>query len=156
MLRISLFGNFEVLLHGKPISAFNTPRLQSLLAYLTLNRDIAISRRQLAALFWPDMLDSQARNNLRQMVHQLRQALPVADRYLQSDMQTLRWCSDADFYLDVAAFEQSVTNAAIAYTAGRLTEMQAQLESAVSIYRGNLLADCYDDWINPERDRMLA
>ena len=156
MLRISLFGNFEVLLHGKPISAFNTPRLQSLLAYLTLNRDIAISRRQLAALFWPDMLDSQARNNLRQMVHQLRQALPVADRYLQSDMQTLRWCSDADFYLDVAAFEQSVTNAAIAYTAGRLTEMQAQLESAVSIYRGNLLADCYDDWINPERDRMLV
>ena len=154
MLRISLFGHFEVTLHGQPIGAINTPRLQSLLAYLTLNRNVAISRRQLASLFWPDMLDSQARNNLRQMVHQLRQALPDADQFLQTDMQTLRWRSSADFYFDVAEFEQAVAAASVAKKAGRLTEMEMQLVKAASIFRGNLLPDCYDDWITAERDRL--
>ena len=108
MLNIRLLGDFSLTYADQPVGAISTPRLQSLLAYLVLHRDAPLLRQQLAFLFWPDSNEAQARNNLRQLLHELRHGLPDADRFLQIDARTVAWRADAPFRLDVDDFEQAL------------------------------------------------
>src|SRR6185312_7093479 len=109
-----------------------------MLAYLLLHRDAPQPRQQLAYLFWPDATETQARNNLRQALHQLRHTLPDADRFLHGDIHTVRWRDDAPFSLDVADFEHALARA---HTAEQLSDpgaWQGALEEAVDLYRADL------------------
>src|SRR5262249_37611751 len=92
--------------------------------------------------------------NLRQLLHALRQALPEADRFVHVSSQTLQWRSDAPFCLDVAAFEEALTQAAAAEQQGEMPALRSALEQASAVYQGDLLLSCYDDWILPERERL--
>ena len=111
-LEIHLLGDFRLVSADAPLSQLPTPRVQALLAYLVLHRDAPQPRQRLAFLLWPDTTDAQARTNLRQLLHTLRQALPDADHFIHLTAQTLQWRSDAPFRLDVAAFEAALTQAA--------------------------------------------
>ena len=106
MLKVYLLGGFRLLNDEAPVTAINTPRLQSLLAYLALHRHLPQPRSHLAFLFWPDSTEAQARTNLRYLIHQLRHALPQADQFLHTGDGMLHWQADAPFTLDVADFEQ--------------------------------------------------
>src|SRR4051794_31016525 len=106
LLQIHLLGECRLVYDGAPVRVGTTARLHTLLAYLLLHRDAPQSRHHLAYLFWPDAPEEQARNNLRQLLHQLRHALPDADRFLSADATTLCWRADAAFSLDVAEFER--------------------------------------------------
>jgi DNA-binding SARP family transcriptional activator len=138
-----LLGGFELTYGDAHVGAINAPRLQTLLAYLLLHRSCPQSRRHLAFLFWPDSTEAQARTNLRHLLYELQHALPDADRCLLADTQRVQWRPDGPYTLDVADFEAAVA-------AGD----QAALQQAVELYRGDLLPDCYDNWIQPERDRL--
>jgi DNA-binding SARP family transcriptional activator len=72
-------GDFCLVYDGTPLTTVNAPRLQSLLAYLTLHRDASQSHSNLAFLLWPDSTEAQARTNLRKQVHYLRCALSDPD-----------------------------------------------------------------------------
>jgi DNA-binding SARP family transcriptional activator len=150
-LHIHLSGDFRLVYGDMPLTTVNTPRLQSLLAYLALHRDAPQSRSHLAFLLWPDSTEGQARTNLRKQVHYLRRALPDPDRFLYADAKVLGWLPDAPFTLDVADFEGALAQAE---RAGDPATMQAFLEQAVVLYKGDLLPSCYDDWILPERERL--
>jgi len=113
MLRIQLFGSFQITDDEKPLTRLQSERLQALLAYLVLRRDQPLSRQQLAVTFWPDTTDAQARTNLRTLMARLREALPEAERCLTVDAQSLQWRSDAPCAIDVIEFEQAF--AAIAW-----------------------------------------
>ena len=97
LLRVELFGDFSLTYGDQRVTTVATPRLQSLLAYLVLHHDVPQPRQHLAFLFWPDTNEAQARNNLRQLVHHLRRALPVAERFLLIDASTLGWHSGAAY-----------------------------------------------------------
>jgi len=154
MLQIRLLGEFSLSYGGTPVAAVNTARLQSLLAFLLIHRDAPQPRHHLASLFWPDVLEGQARNNLRQMLHQLRHALPDADSFVYADTNTLRWSTDIPFSLDVAEFELALARAESSSRWGDRNEQRRALEEAVEQYRGDLLPGCYEDWIEPERERL--
>jgi non-specific serine/threonine protein kinase len=143
-LHIQLLGDFRLVYDDVPVTTVNTPRVQALFAYLVLHRHAPQSRQRLAFLLWPDSTEAQARNNLRQCVYLLRQALPDADRFLDADTHTVQWLPDASFTLDMADFERSVEQSS------SLTSLQ----QAVSLYRGELLPGCYDDWILSEREHL--
>jgi len=144
VLHIRLLGEFSLTYGDQAVTTVNTARLQSLLAYLVLHRDVPQSRYHLAFQFWPDSTESQARTNLRKLFHQLHQALPEADRFLRADAQTVQWRPDAPFSLDVAEFERAIAQA----------NSRQALRETVALYRGDLLPSCYDDWITPERERL--
>jgi len=129
-------------------------RLQSLLAYLLLRADAPQSRAQLSFTFWPDSSEPNARNNLRQLLHQLRQTLPDSHRYLRADANSVQWSADASFSLDVALFDRAVAEAEAAGRAGDAVRRRECLERALEHCEGPLLPSCYDDWIGPERDRL--
>jgi non-specific serine/threonine protein kinase len=154
VLKVYLLGGFRLLYGQTPVTAINTPRLQSLLAYLVLHRHAPQPRYHLAFLFWPDSTEAQARTNLRYLIHQLRHALPQVDQFLDSGDGALQWRTDTLFKLDIADFEQAVAQAAQAEQAGDHPEAQANLEQALSLYQGDLLPSCYDDWLLAERERL--
>ncbi|RME49340.1 MAG: 6-hydroxy-D-nicotine oxidase, partial [Chloroflexi bacterium] len=153
-LHIRILGDFHIAHDDAPVTGVNTPRLQSLLAYLLLHSEAPQLRQQAAFLLWPDSTEAQARTNLRRELHHLRRALPGAGRFLQADAKSLQWLPDAPFTLDVADFEAAVAQAHQAEEAGHQTAVQTALAEAVELYRGDLLLSCYDDWILPERERL--
>lgn len=154
MLRARLLGAFEVMSEGRVLAGLNAPRLQSVLAYLMLHRGTLLSRQHIAFTFWSDTPEDKARNNLRQIIHQLRHALADADRHLQADASTIGWLNVPDFQLDVAGFEDAIAKADAAHKAGHRHSELTSLEQAAGAYGGDLLPGCYDDWVIPERERL--
>lgn len=152
-VQLELFGAFRLRQAGQPVAGFEHARLQQALAYLVLQRAAPISRQQLAFLFWPDTTDQQALKNLRTLLSRLRQALPEADRFLEITVQTIQWRPEAPFSLDVAEFEAALGRAATAKAAGDPSEAAEALDEAVNIYTGDLLPDCYEDWILARREQ---
>lgn len=153
-LDVRLLGDFAIYSDGEPLTCVNSPRTQSLLAYLVLHRTAPQSRQQVAFLLWPDLSEARARSNLRYQLHLLRRALPDPDSCLHADELTLQWRPDAPFKSDVAAFEGFLLTADSAERQGELVEMRAALQEANNTYRGDLLPSCYDDWIVGERERL--
>src|SRR5215471_21128501 len=138
-LSIRLLGDFSLIYAGHLVTSINSMRLQSLLAYLVLHRDVPQQRQHLAFLFWPDTTEAQARNNLRQLLHQLRQVFPAVENFLSADTQTLYWHPVTPFSLDVAEFEQALNEAEAATQRDDQHALQNALERTDSLYRGVLL-----------------
>ena len=154
LLQIRLLGDFCLTSGSDVVEGVDTPRLQSLLAYLLLHRHAAQLRQHLAFLFWPDSSEAQAHTNLRNLLHLLRHALPNAEQFLRSDATTLQWIGSAPFTLDVDDFQGAVAHAHLADGAHDSAIFRAALQDAVALYPGDLLPSCYDDWIVPERERL--
>ena len=155
-LHMHLLGDFLLLSEDAPVLTINSPRLQSLLAYLVLHRNAPQDRSHLAFLLWPDSTEARAHSSLRKLLHQLRQAVPDVDHFLYSDRQSLYWQPgvDASWTLDVGDFEQAIAQAEQAEQRQDMTMIRHALEQAMSLYRSDLLPSCYDEWILPERDRL--
>ncbi len=126
-------------------------RQQSLFAYLLLNAGQPQSRQHLAFLFWPDSSDSQAKTNLRQLLHHLRRTWPDLNRHLHVSSRTVQWNPDIPWTLDTAQFQSALQQA---HARTLFSERRDWLEEAVSYYQGDLLLTCYDDWILPFREQL--
>lgn len=153
-LKISLLGDFWVEYKGKTVTVLSADRLQSLLAYLLLNRFAPQPRHHLAFQLWPDSSESQARTNLRNLLHNLRANLPEADLFLDITNLTLQWRSDAPFWLDVDRFQQVRSEAVDAENRNAWQDARRLYEEAVLLYRGDLLPGNYDDWISGRREDL--
>lgn len=151
MLTISLFGEFQCLQHGQPLSALYAPRLRALLAYLLLHRATPVARQQLAYHFWPESGDAQARTNLRNLLNQLRHALPNLDLYIATDLQSFHWRATAPATVDVIEFQQALQQA---QQAQDRTLRRHMLEQAISHYQADLLPGSYDDWVASVRESL--
>ena len=90
-MRINLFGNLRIDCAGRPVTSVNTNRLQSLIAYLILHGHAPQPRERLAFVLWPGSSESQARTNLRQLLHHLERALPAECKSLVTDPYSVRW-----------------------------------------------------------------
>lgn len=142
-LQIRLLSDM-VVSHGEVPIDLGSPTDKSLLAYLVLNRDRAIDRRRLAFLFWSRGTEAAARRNLRQYLHRLRRALEPIDpegQLILAEGNLVRFCPPNEWLLDVAAFEAAASQ-------------DETLEEAVALYTGELLPDIYEDWVEPERQRL--
>src|SRR5258705_11788674 len=103
-MRINLFGNLQMSFAGRPVTAVNTNHLHSLIAYLILHGDKPQPRERLAFTLWPASSESQARTNLRQLLHHLKRALPAECNSLETDHFAVRWRQDDSCTCDAAAF----------------------------------------------------
>ncbi|MEJ2711034.1 MAG: tetratricopeptide repeat protein [Anaerolineales bacterium] len=126
------------------MASLSAPRSQSLLAYLLLHRDAPQPRRQIAYLFWPESDESQARTNLRKLIFGLRKAWEEADDFLDLDGPEIQWRDDTSFMLDVEEFENLANQAS----------STSELKKAIEVYGGDLLPNCYEDWVMLERQRL--
>ncbi len=151
-LDVSLLGGLAISRTGRPV-AVEAPRLRSLFAYLLLHH-VPQPRERLAQLFWPDSDEAQARTNLRQSLHLLRRALPDVEQLLEMDSRVVALRPGAPCRVDVDEFEQLVERAGEARDAAAAGEEASVLEAAAALYGGDLLPECYDDWVLPVRERL--
>ena len=154
ILHIQVLGDFRLTYGGEPFTSLVSPRLQSLLVYLLLHRGVPQSRQHLAFLFWPDLPEDRARNNLRQALHQLRQTLPGVNRFLETDTLMVYCRLVSTIRLDIAEFEQELAAVEAAEHSGNLGALRSALERALNHYQGDLFPSCYEDWIFSERERL--
>lgn len=147
-LQLYLFGSFRVEHTGKT-TRLPTRKMEALLAYLVLFPE-SHAREKLAALLWGEVSDEQARGSLRKALTHLRGAL--GDEMVSADRQTVQLNPDTALWCDARALE-SVTKAREWASLGALNDTRAQLDA---LYRGDLLADFYDEWIFPLREHFRA
>src|SRR5579871_2015685 len=153
-MRINLFGNLRITLSGNPVTAVNSNRLQSLIAYLILHGDAPQPRERLAFLLWPASSESQARTNLRQLLHHLKRALPPEGNWLEITNFTVRWLPDSACSIDTADFLAAVAKSAAARTENDRAREIEHLTSAAQLYDDDLLPGLYDDWLTPLRQEF--
>ena len=140
-LAVRLLGVVEVVLDGERLRAFDSLRLQRFLALIALRRD-AQHRSRMAFELWPDSDESQARTNLRKLLHEFRHALPDVEQFVDIEKETVRWISTGSSEVDVQKFRDAVA--------------AGDLHLASRIYSGDLLPACYDDWVLEERAKLNA
>ena len=95
----------------------------------------------------------QARTNLRQLLHNLRRALPVDCSLLVADNHSVHWKADKSCAIDVMEFKAAVQAAASAKESDVAAAREA-LEEAARLYQDDLLPDLYDEWLEPIRAQL--
>src|SRR5580693_2788075 len=151
MLEISLLGEIRVAFDSAVVVGLRSPRVTALLGFLLAHRDAPQRRDYVAAQFWPDSRQAQARTNLRRELHALRAGFPQVDRWLVTDAGTLLWRPSHDCRLDVAEFETAADTASAALAAGDAGGFRLAAAEAVRAYRGEFMPALYDDWAATER-----
>lgn len=155
-LSVHLFGSFRVGYEGRVINGFDSCKVQELFCYLLLHRNAPRHRETLATLLWCDNPTAQSKKYLRQALWQLQSMLNTQsangnDRLLITETDWVQINPTIDLWLDVAVFEE-----AFALRQGKEVDAQSAqvLHDAVSLYKGDLLEGCYQDWCLYERERF--
>lgn len=154
--RIELLGGLRARSQGRTLTRFRTYKTGVLLAYLAYYLQRCHAREQLIELLWPESDPAAGRQSLSQALSSLRHQLEppgtpsgavlVADRFsLRLHPETVT--------TDVSTFEQALRMAEAAEGAA---EQLHRLAEAVEEYHGPLLADYYEEWVLPERERLAA
>ncbi len=160
-LRIHLFGKFCARRNEQVLDGFDARKVQELFCYLLLHRDHSLPRETLASLLWPDTTTTLSKKNLRQALWQLQSALGsqnerVNDRVLLVEPDWVQLNSEANLWLDVAAFERAY-NLELKTFGQELDSSTAQLlRDTVQLYQGPLLEGWYQDWCLLERERLQS
>src|SRR5579871_406575 len=140
-LSLQLFGSLTLERDGQFLPR---PRIRKdywLLALLALRSDRETERTFLAGTFWPDIDESQALFYLRRSLNELRQILgPDAYRLTSPTPRTLR-LDTAGMHIDLLDFDVALKR-----------HDAPSLETAVALYRGDLLEGCDEFWVIPERE----
>ena len=152
ILRFSLLGSPRVLSGDHVLTNFTTTKAQALLFYLAVTAQAAPhSRDTLAMLLWGEMTDTQARQNLRAVLPDLRR---LVGEYLRIDRQTVAFNRNMPHWLDVAVLQHDLTP-------GRSPIDLATRQAAVDLYQGEFLsgfyvhnAPAFETWVIEQREQL--
>ncbi len=90
---------------GRPVEGLEGTKSGALLAYLAVEKAVAVPRARIAADFWPELSDRAGRNNLRQALYQLRQRLATAcdgaHDWIELSRDAVRFSSEEPHWVDV-------------------------------------------------------
>jgi TolB-like protein/DNA-binding SARP family transcriptional activator len=148
MLGIRLLGSFELSSADDSISARLGPKPRALLAFLAMQRGVAVPRGRLAGLLWGERDEELARHSLSQALTTLRSMLGPAAALLQTCPDGVR-LARAGLEVDVDAFESAAQS-----------RQQATLHEACELYRGPFLEGLeirepgFEEWQLSERYRL--
>lgn len=160
-LRLTLFGSPQILMGDQPLTGFTTNKAQALLFYLAVTADtatdtatvqpVAHSRDHIAALLWGEMMEAQAKRNLRTVLPELRR---LVGHHLRIDRQTIAFDHTSPYWLDVALLRRSLTP-------GRSGIDLATQQAAVDLYQGEFLsgfyvnnAPAFEAWVLAQREYL--
>lgn len=149
-LNLTLLGTPQVKLDGVQVTGFITSKAEALLYYLALTGRMH-ARPALATLFWPDVPDTVALKNLRDIIFNLRKLL---GEHLTITRHTMGFNWAAPHYIDVAYIRSRLRSP--------LEERTLQeLQEAVAVSQGELLegfalrdAEGFEEWFRVEREQL--
>ncbi|NSW53808.1 MAG: tetratricopeptide repeat protein [Anaerolineae bacterium] len=162
-LNIRLLGTFQVTINQEIIHTFATEKARALLAYLAVEQQHAHSRESLASLLWPEQEEDRARQNLRQALLHLRQALGTAEEYLEVNTQTVRLLANQAVTCDVnQLLETARINRVHQHrSADRCYPCLLRQEQITELYQGEFLkgfsvsnSEPYEEWVMLTREHI--
>lgn len=139
-ISIRLLGNLEITNAGGAVQ-LESKKARALVAFLATEHEHAHSRSRLAALFWPDLTPARAKQNLRQVLSNIRKQF--GDRVREQPVllvtrQSVQWNVSADCWVDVQVLPQKQ-----------------------AVYRGDFLTGFtlpdaleFDEWLLLQRERQ--
>ncbi len=142
---VYLFGAAKVEVSGRTV-ALPGGRATILFAYLCLHPAREHSREALIETLWPERAPASGRRALSDTLYRLRRS-PVGD-WIAATPTQIQLADPERLWVDVWAFEQATTKRAKVTEA---TAVSALYEHAVTLYQGDLLEGCYDDWLLARR-----
>jgi SARP family transcriptional regulator, regulator of embCAB operon len=155
-LEARLLGPFEVLVNGQPIQCWRGNRGRMLLAYLLLHRSRPLTGDELGGVFWPDAAPDVVRNRLHVALYGLRKDLKAQTKQpiVIHSGRGFSIHPRVDLWVDAEAFDEAVTTARKDEGA-RLETALARYETALQLYRGELLEDTpFEEWALLSRERL--
>jgi DNA-binding SARP family transcriptional activator len=149
-IMLRLFGGIQIELVGSVGTARGVvlPRQQQeLLAFLALQSGQTASRDRIAEAFWPDEDPAVSLNRFHRMLRKLREGLAGPLRVAVDGAAVQQRSSDYQLqpglvWVDAVAFEEALTQAAVAVDA----ERAGLLQDAVDLYASDLFGDRMPDW----------
>jgi predicted ATPase/DNA-binding SARP family transcriptional activator/Tfp pilus assembly protein PilF len=155
-LCIKLFGPFEVLHDGQPVTNWPRQKTKELFKVLVSERGRAFTREQLIELLFTEGDPAKATNNLQKRVSELRRVLePRLTEGRQSQFilpmdgreQGYLLSKTAPCWVDTEEFQKYVEIGRSAEQGERWTHAIETYRRAAELYRGDFLAeDLYADW----------
>ncbi len=158
MLHVRLFGGGQANFSDFPLVGFPNQQAYLLLCYLLLNRHHVCRREQLAVVFWGEYPTATSRKYLRNALWRLRHSFQSvgasADEYLSIADDSVAFLPSSRHWLDIEAFEATVTRCRDLPGQDLTPEQAAHLEEAVGLCSGDLLEPVYEDWCLYDRERL--
>jgi DNA-binding SARP family transcriptional activator len=161
-VQVFTLGRTEVLSRHGPLSGdWLEQRTGQLLKYLTCERHRVVPTEEIAESFSGNARPSTL-NTVRYFIHALRKRLePGRPKHGQASVVLARrggyTLNDAVVWIDADEFERHVNAGVAALARGERAAAADHFEKAVSLYRGDFLADePYADWALTERERLRA
>ena len=147
---IRLLGGLQVRQHGEKVTNFMSSKVSALLAYLAVTGR-PHQREALAGLFWGEMPEDSAANNLRQALTNLRK---VAESHLVITRETVAFDAETPYCLDVDDFKRMLR-----LSSGQPSSQHIPLlRQALALYHGDFLEGFYirdapdfEDWALVQR-----
>lgn len=148
VLQLYLLGAPQILHQGQSLTLLLSRRAQALFYFLVVERKLH-ERTYLASLFWPDVTDTQARKNLRNILPELRTYL---GDYLHIDNQCMGVIHLESLWCDIYVLEQAKNSTT-------LTSIENDFWELSTLYQGEFLesfsvahAPFFDEWILSRRE----
>jgi DNA-binding SARP family transcriptional activator len=148
---IALLGSFQVQTEEKILVDGGFSKPWALFAYLLVERGRAHSREHLAALFWPDQPDTNARQSLRWALTTLRRAIGDNDNKMPLVLvsrESLQFNLASAANVDLIRLDELLAD----------PNDQQKLCQAIDLYRGELLAGAslpdaepFEEWLQQTR-----
>ena len=146
MLELILFGNPQILLHGRPVSTL-LAKSQGLIFFLALTKRPR-ARLSLATLFWPEKGEVEALTNLRQVIYDVRRKVPGL---LEATHQSVQIGAAMPYHIDVERFVQGCDE----------HNPLAVREAAITLYHNEFLSGFhltesapFEEWVLLTRERL--
>ncbi|QTE31197.1 AfsR/SARP family transcriptional regulator [Pengzhenrongella sicca] len=157
-LRVTMMGSFT-LTDGREVMRYPLlHRAQSLLAIILLAPERSLLRESAAESVWPDAGADASKRAMRQALWQIHHAtdagLPESARLVLSDGEALRINPERPVLVDVDVFADAARQLRVVGPDGLTDADVARLARAAELYRGPLLAGCYDEWCLAPRARL--
>lgn len=157
-LTIKMIGPAEIFRDPhRPFAAdaWTTRRAREILCYLASRYPHRVSKEMIIDVFWPDADPEAIARNFNPTMSHIRRGLN-SNQLLKVNFLIYRegyYLLDPSFSysIDTDDFEKLVAEADLARRSKQLERQISVCEAAVSLYRGEFMQGCYEDWPTDQR-----
>ncbi len=158
-LKVLLMGSFT-LVDDPPVvpAAALLRKAQDLLALVLLAPQNNLLRETAAEALWPDAGGEASKKAMRQTLWQIHHAIDAevdeSARLLVTEGDSLHLNPDRQVWVDTAELSEAARTAQALGADALADPLVTQLAQTAELYRGPLLARCYDEWCLAPRARL--
>jgi DNA-binding SARP family transcriptional activator len=157
VMNIRLFGQLSVSCGDKALEGSIPRKASELFCYLLTHPQRPITREALAEILWNNSTEQHSKQYLRKSLWQLQRTIATcttsAHPILDLDSHWVSISPQANIWIDTWELERVVADAQS--PSWRLDSSNIEIfESALNLYKGDLLEGWYYDWCLYERERL--